>query len=580
MRELRLYDLMDRIGVRNYRAKILVMAFIGTHIPLIGLTSYIAVESSADWSSVLVTLGVTLAATLFGTGLTLLVLSHLLRPLVMTSRTLRTYVRSRRLGTLPTSYTDEVGTLMSDTAETLAHLERVRDALENIDPTTGLPNRRKLLQDIATRSGGEQRFAACVIRFANYARLVETLDLEAAETASAVLAGRLGLALRDGQALYRVNSSDFVWLTHHVSIEFSSTKGADLQASMQEIIGRGSGTIAMGDVVLEPVLHGGVALFPDDASWPEAAIDHAIAAAAQAVDDLPVSFHSPATRLASVMRLRLEQDLRKAVSREEFVLHYQPVVDLAIGRAVGAEALIRWQNPERGLIPPLSFITVAETTGLIDPIGLWVMRNACLQVRDWNTSGLPGMRVAINLSARQFLDPDLARHVDEAIRTAGISPDQLEVELTETAAMADHAFTRTVFGQLRDLGVTIAIDDFGTGFASMSYLRKLPFDKLKIDREFVSNVNETRDSKAICGALVTLAQGLGLRVQAEGTETPEEIRYLWSRGCDLYQGYYFARPLTPDQFRTSLDQVAVSAATMTDRVATRSSRVAELALAS
>uniref|UniRef100_UPI0015754D49 EAL domain-containing protein n=1 Tax=Sphingomonas bacterium TaxID=1895847 RepID=UPI0015754D49 len=186
-----------------------------------------------------------------------------------------------------------------------------------------------------------------------------------------------------------------------------------------------------------------------------------------------------------------------------------PIVDLSLGRVTGAEALIRWQHPERGMVPPLQFIGVAEQSGLIDPIGLWVMRQACRQVKDWADAGLPGMKIAVNLSARQFLDPGLIDSIREALGNAGIAANQLEIELTETAAMADAAHTSAVFGKLRDLGVRIAIDDFGTGYASMSYLRKLPFDKLKIDREFVSNVQSTRDSQAICGALVTLANGLG-----------------------------------------------------------------------
>ena len=316
--------------------------------------------------------------------------------------------------------------------------------------------------------------------------------------------------------------------------------------------------IAVRGLTIDPILRAGIALWPLDASTPDELVDHALAAIALGTNDPRISFHSPAARRGAVERLKMEQDLGRALAREEFVLHYQPVVDLLIGQTIGAEALIRWQHPEHGLLPPGKFIGLAEQTGLIDPMGLWVMRQACLQVKEWNSVGLVGMKVAINLSARQFLDPNLIRHVDEALRVSGIAANQLEIELTETAAMADHDHTRAVFGKLRDLGVSIAIDDFGTGYASMSYLRKLPFDKLKIDREFVMNVHCTRDSQAICVALVALANGLGLRVLAEGAERADEVRFLHGHGCDLYQGFYFSKPLAPAMFMDGLASVGIA----------------------
>ena len=578
MSELRLYDLMDRAGIRNYRTKVMLMAFVGTHIPLIALVSYFALKSSADWTAFFATVGVTLAATLVGTALTLLVLNHLLRPILLTSRTLRSYARSREIGVLPTGYTDEVGTLMADTAETLKHLERVRDGLEYRDATTGLPNRRKLVAELEATMPGES-FTACVIRFTNHRRLIETLDIKAAEAAIAVIADRLSLALGD-QILYRGGSAEFVWLSRNDGVAVNTPDTGAADARVKAMIARCAGTLTLDTVVIEPVLHGGIAVYPNDAEEPETVIDHAMAAVALASDAMPVSLHSSMARRSSIERLRLEQELRRALDRDEFVLHYQPVIDLSVGRAVGAEALIRWQHPEKGMIPPANFIGLAESTGLIDPMGLWVMRKACMQVHDWNASGLPGMKVAINLSARQFLDGNLIGHVTEALEMSGISADQLEIELTETAAMADHAYTKAMFSKLRDLGVSIAIDDFGTGYASMSYLRKLPFDKLKIDREFVANVHRTRDSQAICGALVTLGKGLGLRVLAEGAESHDEVIYLWSHGCDLYQGYYFSKPLAPERFIDGLQSVARSTLALVRAQPSQPAAMSSLSLAS
>jgi EAL domain-containing protein (putative c-di-GMP-specific phosphodiesterase class I) len=238
-------------------------------------------------------------------------------------------------------------------------------------------------------------------------------------------------------------------------------------------------------------------------------------------------------------------------------------MDLNRGRAFGVEALIRWRHPEHGLLPPARFIRMAESMGLTEPLGLWVMRQACRQIHQWNALGLADIKVAINLSARQFLDPDLTRFVHESLTAAGASPSQLEIELTETVATVDEDHTRSTFGALHDLGVTIAIDDFGSGYASMSQLRRLPFDKLKIDREFVTKVQERRDSQAICDAIITLGKGLGLRVLAEGAETEPEIRFLNDLGCNLFQGYYFARPMPPEDLIPSLSGLSSAAMALT-----------------
>ncbi len=542
MNDLGFYGFLDRIGLRNYRAKIMVVAFIGTHIPLISLVAYVASKSSSDWPSFFITLGITLAATLIGTAITLVVLHLLLKPVVKTSRVLRDYVESRRVGALPTAFTDEVGTLMADTARSLAHLERVRETLEHTDLPTGLPNRGKFLRDHQGASNASEPCAVCVIRFSNYGKLAETFDLKAADAAAAEMAARCGRALRDGQALYRVSAHDFVWLAKGGAAHVTP---AALEIRMREIVSACEGDMAIGDLAVRPELFTGVAFFPDDAESVEAALDRAISAAAEG---MLVSFHSPSARSAALNRLKTEVELRRAIERDEFVLHYQPVVDLAAGKVVGAEALIRWNHPEKGLVAPGAFIGVAETTGLIDPIGLWVLRTASRQIKEWNASGLSGVKVAVNVSARQFLDADLVNHVAEAVNAAGIDPSQLEIELTETAAMGDHARTKAVFTRLRDTGVSIAIDDFGCGYASMSYLRKLPFDKLKIDREFVTQVHANTGNQAICRALISLADGLGLKLLAEGTEKSEEVQYLQRHGCNLYQGFYFSKPIDSVQF--------------------------------
>jgi EAL domain-containing protein (putative c-di-GMP-specific phosphodiesterase class I) len=242
------------------------------------------------------------------------------------------------------------------------------------------------------------------------------------------------------------------------------------------------------------------------------------------------------------------------------LLHFQPVVDVAAGAVVGAEALLRWRHPDRGLVSPAEFIPVLEEAGMMDEVGLWVLNTACRQARSWQDQGLPGLKMAVNLSARQFHDPKLNNSIIGALKHYGLAPAQLELELTETATMEDTVLTKQLFGELRDLGVSVAIDDFGTGYSSLSYLKNLPFSKLKIDREFVAEVHQRRDSHAICAALVELARGLEIQILAEGVETQNEANALRHLGCSMFQGYFFARPLASEDFvRTVTDPTWLSA---------------------
>lgn len=554
MRELWLYDWMSRLARMNYRAKILVVAFIGTHIPLIALVGYFAVQTSPDWTTLLTTVGITLAATLVGTGLTVFVLNELLRPVVVTSMALRTYREFRKKTDLPTGYIDEVGTLMADAGLTIEYLDRVRDALEYIDEATGLPNRKRLIQMIPRLISKGERFAVAVVRFGNFERIAEALDMRHADAAAKELARRLAQGLHNSETLARISSAEFAFLVTGRNLGTS-----ELTATLTELTAGSRVEITLADLAVAPELLCGVAVHPDDAHSATELLDNASSAAVQGSVAAPVVHHAKEARAEALEQMRMEQDLRRAIQRNEFLLYYQPIVDLDACRTRGAEALIRWQHPKYGMVPPVKFIPAAEASGLIKPIGVWVIREACRQIREWTESGRKDVKVAINLSAVQFLDPDLNGHVADAVANAGIDPGQLEIELTETAAMADHQHTKRVFTMLRDLGVTIAIDDFGTGYASMSYLLKLPFDKLKIDREFVCDVYKTRERQAICGALVALARGFGLEVLAEGAETEQEVRYLSLLGCRLFQGYYFAKPLPAVEFGAVADALRLNA---------------------
>ena len=215
---------------------------------------------------------------------------------------------------------------------------------------------------------------------------------------------------------------------------------------------------------------------------------------------------------------------------------------------VGAEALLRWRHPELGMVSPARFIPVLEQSGMMEDVGLWVLNAACRQARAWEDQGLSGLKLAVNLSARQCRDPGLAKVIVRTLERHSLKPESLELELTETAAMEDSDRTRALLGELRHAGIGVAIDDFGAGYSSLSYLKNLPFSKLKIDREFVDRVDQRRDSQAICAALVELSRRLGITVLAEGVERREEVDALQTLGCGMFQGYFFSPPLAAAAF--------------------------------
>ena len=242
-------------------------------------------------------------------------------------------------------------------------------------------------------------------------------------------------------------------------------------------------------------------------------------------------------------RLAVEVDLRRAVERGEFVIHYQPQVGIEGDRITGVEALVRWQHPDRGLLLPAEFIGVAEESGLIVPLGEMVLRTACAQSRAWQEAGLPSVRMAVNLSARQFQQSDLVERVAQVLQETGLAPHLLDLEITESIAMKSLGSTITTLHGLKRIGVGIAIDDFGTGHSSLGYLRDFPVHVLKVDRSFVRDLTTDPKDAAVVAAIIGLAHTLDLEVTAEGVETEEQLAFLREHGCDEYQGYLFSKPV-------------------------------------
>jgi EAL domain-containing protein (putative c-di-GMP-specific phosphodiesterase class I) len=247
-------------------------------------------------------------------------------------------------------------------------------------------------------------------------------------------------------------------------------------------------------------------------------------------------------------RANLESELHQALRLGQLELHYQPKVDTASGDVRSAEALIRWRHPQRGLIPPAQFIPLAEDCGLIHDIGAWVLREACRQCAAWQRAGVPPLRVAVNVAASQFRRGDLLEVIRGALEDAQLDARYLEIELTESVVMTDPEGTAGILEQLSRMGVLVSVDDFGTGYSSMNYLRRFPIDKLKIDRGFLKDLITSSDDASIVRAIISLAHSLRLKVVAEGVETPEQLRFLRSLGCDQYQGYHFSPPLPASEF--------------------------------
>ena len=242
-------------------------------------------------------------------------------------------------------------------------------------------------------------------------------------------------------------------------------------------------------------------------------------------------------------------DLQRMVKNGELRLHYQPKVDTASGRMIGMEALVRWMHPERGMISPMEFIPIAEDTGMIVAIGRWVLREACRQNAAWQQAGLPPLRVAVNLSARQFHSDNLLDEIDAALSEAALPASWLELEITESMVMEDPERVIDLLGKIRDRGIHLSLDDFGTGHSSLAYLKRFPIDCVKIDREFVKDIPENTDDVAIARTIIAMAKALGLATVAEGVDTVEQLELLKTMGCDQIQGFYFSSPLAPDDFQ-------------------------------
>ena len=416
------------------------------------------------------------------------------------------------------------------------------------DPLTGLPNRIAIAETagalIAQAHASNAKLALLALSVDRLKPINESLGHEAGDQLLCELVRRLRMLLRRHDALGRLAGDEFV------IVAGDAESAHDIEAITNKILAALREPITLQTRAIHASLTIGASAFPQDGDHYELLLRRAETAMRSAKAAGRGTFRRYSTEMCGLIddRLALESDLRSAIEQNQLELHYQPKVDILSNRVRSAEALVRWRHPVRGLVPPNAFIPIAEETGLILPIGEWVLRTACRQVRGWIDAGLPPVRVAVNLSPQQFRHADLHSMVKSALADAALEPGFLELELTESSVMHDPEKSTATLERLSQMGVHISIDDFGTGYSSLSYLRRFPLDKLKIDRSFVRDLMSNRDDASIVKAIISLAHNLRLRVVAEGVETREQLDFLRDLGCDQYQGFYCSPAVPPSAF--------------------------------
>lgn len=441
------------------------------------------------------------------------------------------------------------------------------DHLAHYDPLTGLPNRslfhERLERALVRASRSGHQVAVMFLDLDRFKVINDTLGHEAGDELLKTVAQRLRTCVRMEDTVARLGGDEFTIIleniTHVDDVVLVADKIIDTLAPSMQINGH--------EVFATTSI--GIALYPNDGTHIEDLLKNADTAMYQAKERgrNTHQFYSPEMNQRTLEHLELENALRRALERGEFLLYYQPKLDLQTGLVCGAEALLRWQRPEVGLVSPNVFVPLLEETGLIDQVGEWLLHAACAQNKAWQEAGLPKVRVAINLSARQFLRTDIEAIVRRALNETGLDPAFIELEVTESMLMLDPGYAAEVLLRIQAMGVThIDIDDFGTGYSSLAYIKRFPNSAVKIDQSFVRGIPHDEEDAAIASAVVAMAHSLRMRAIAEGVENDAQLAYLRALGCDEIQGYHFSRPLTAEAFGELLARQAVGSGEVEGRV--------------
>jgi len=441
--------------------------------------------------------------------------------------------------------------ILRDISEHKNHAQQL-DRLSHYDIATGLPNRQLFRQELdrsLKSRDSRKKLAVLFVDLDRFRVINDTLGHDVGDALLRQVGDRLAECVDGTGTLARMGGDEFAVLLSEVQSE------VDVRAAARRVLESLRCTFLVDGHELVTSASIGYSICPAHGTDMETMLMNADAAMYKAKERGRNRYQAYCenTNIVAMENLRIEQDLRKAVEREEFVLFYQPRVELFTSAVTGAEALLRWQHSENGITPPSSFIPIAEETGLIVPLGEWALRNACTQACAWHKQGGADLRVSVNVSPKQFQsDQSLLRIIETVLAESALPPQLLEIEITEGALMQNAEHAVETLRLLKRLGVSVTIDDFGTGYSSLSYLKRFPIDCLKIDRSFVRDVTTNLDDASICGAVVAMAHNLCMKVVAEGVETREQWHYLKTLGCDEVQGYLVSRPVPALEFEQFL----------------------------
>ena len=462
-----------------------------------------------------------------------------------------------------TSGENEVLTIVRDVTDGKLREEQIHQ-LAFYDALTGLPNRQlfyeHLAHEIRQSDRNQNAVAVLFLDLDRFKLINDTLGHSVGDAVLAEVGNRLQQCVRSTDALSRpVHDEALTSVARLGGDEFTMLIGSIGDARDSEPVAR-----RIIQVLSEPMSIGGRELFitpsigistyPVDGKDAETLIKNADAAMYKAKEEgrNRIHFYSTALNDRAIAKFTMETELRRAMEQNELQVYYQPQVDLSSGCVIAMEALLRWNHPQRGFISPVDFIPVAEESGLIVRLGEWVMKTACAQTKAWSSEGKGDVRIAVNLSSRQFYDDRLTKSVEEILADTGLESRRLELELTESMVMKDPRITVLSLNQLKEMGVSISIDDFGTGYSSLAYLKRYPLDVLKIDRSFVRDIATDPDDAAIASAIIAMAKSLELTVVGEGIETLQQLEILRDNGCDIAQGYLFGKPVPADEAESML----------------------------
>jgi diguanylate cyclase (GGDEF)-like protein len=420
------------------------------------------------------------------------------------------------------------------------------DSLTNLPNRLSLRERFKQVQSVDTSN--EQLITVLSVALDRFNQINNNLGQPVGDLLIKAVADRLTACVDSQDIVARLDAAQFAII---LAKPQPKKEAGNIAQTILESLSQ-TFTLAGHEIFITASI--GIALYPRDGAEIEQLLNHANTALAKAKQQGgdQYEFYTPAFNIGSSDRLALQSSLRHALERQELQVYYQPQLDLTTGQIVGAEALVRWQHPERGLVSPDKFIPLAEETGLIIPIGEWVLQTACKQTQVWQNAGFSSLRVAVNLSSRQFSQIDLRKQLVQILMDTGLDPKYIELELTESMLVQNTEVAIRRLNALKSLGVQIAIDDFGTGYSSLSYLQQFPFDILKIDRCFIRNITENANNAAITKAIIEMAKSLKLKLIAEGVETEAELSFVYTHQCDGMQGYLFSRPVPAPEFEQLL----------------------------